>query len=196
LGGEVELADVATGPNAHGRRAEELYEAHPTWVMLNQFVNPANARGHETLAAELFRDVGRIDYFVGGIGSAGSISGISSYVRSHSKSTKLVAVQPTGCDVAQGKVIPHGIPGIAVTDVPPLLLEHFDVELHGVMSVAAEMAMQTALRLRNEAGLWIGVSSGANVAAALELAAAEPQSNIVTIAYDSGAGYPVLASAL
>lgn len=184
LGAEVVLAktDAPSGRLSHANLALRLQLQHPDWVPIDQFVDPMNADGHRSTGHELLEasDQG-IDFFVGGVGSGGSITGIGEVLKEAAPTTSVIAVQPAGCNVPADHFVPHSIEGLAVGLLPPTLnLKVIDLWV----SVTLAEAQETVLRLLREEGIAVGPSTGANVYAALRIAATAPGARVVTLAYD------------
>jgi cysteine synthase A len=204
LGAKIILTDGALGMGASIERAEQMVAAEPNrWVLLQQFQNPANPDIHfKTTGPEIWDDTqGQIDAFVAGIGTGGTITGVSRYIKLEKKKPILsVGVEPRGSAVISqtlaGKAIepgPHAIQGIGAGFIPGTL----DLKmLDRVEKVSDEEAIEMARRLAKEEGILCGISCGAAVSAAVKLAH-EPAMKgkmIVVILPDSGERY--LSSAL
>jgi len=186
-GATVILSDSAKGPDSHVEKVWELLVEHPDWVFLNQFENRANVDVHKkSTAVEILRDIQRADGYVGGIGTGGSITGIGEALKEHFPECDIIGVQPEGCDILKKVFVPHGIQGLAV-GFPTLL--NVDI-IDGMISVSEQKATETMRRLLKEEGLSVGISSGANVYAAIKLAETLGKGKVVvTIAADSAAAY-------
>ncbi len=204
LGAKIILTDGALGMGASIERAEQMVAAEPNrWVLLQQFQNPANPDIHfKTTGPEIWDDTqGQIDAFVAGIGTGGTITGVSRYIKLEKKKPILsVGVEPRGSAVISqtlaGKTLepgPHAIQGIGAGFIPGTL----DLKmLDRVEKVSDEEAIEMARRLAKEEGILCGISCGAAVSAAVKLAH-EPAMKgkmIVVILPDSGERY--LSSAL
>ncbi|HTM11423.1 MAG TPA: cysteine synthase A [Bryobacteraceae bacterium] len=204
LGAKIILTDGALGMGASIERAEQMVAAEPSrWVLLQQFQNPANPDIHfKTTGPEIWDDTqGQIDAFVAGIGTGGTITGVSRYIKLEKKKPILsVGVEPRGSAVISqtlaGKPIepgPHAIQGIGAGFIPGTL----DLKmLDRVEKVSDEEAIEMARRLAKEEGILCGISCGAAVSAAVKLAH-EPAMKgkmIVVVLPDSGERY--LSSAL
>ncbi len=204
LGAKIILTDGALGMGASIERAEQMVAAEPNrWVLLQQFQNPANPDIHfKTTGPEIWDDTqGQIDAFVAGIGTGGTITGVSRYIKLEKKKPILsVGVEPRGSAVISqtlaGKPIepgPHAIQGIGAGFIPGTL----DLKmLDRVEKVSDEESIEMARRLAKEEGILCGISCGAAVSAAVKLAH-EPAMKgkmIVVILPDSGERY--LSSAL
>lgn len=204
LGAKVELTDGAKGMNGAIARAQEIKDADPeNFVLLGQFDNPANPEIHEkTTGPEIWKDTdGNIDIFVAGVGTGGTITGVSRYLKSVSnKKIISVAVEPTDSPVISQKLAgeelkpgPHKIQGIGAGFIPGNL----DLSIiDAVEQVSNDDAMEMAHRLMKEEGILAGISSGAAVVAAIRLAE-KPENkgkNIVVILPSSAERY--LSSAL
>jgi cysteine synthase A len=204
LGAKIILTDGALGMGASIERAEQMVAAEPNrWVLLQQFQNPANPDIHfKTTGPEIWDDTqGQIDAFVAGIGTGGTITGVSRYIKLEKKKPILsVGVEPRGSAVISqtlaGKPVepgPHAIQGIGAGFIPGTL----DLKmLDRVEKVTDDEAIEMARRLAKEEGILCGISCGAAVSAAVKLAH-EPAMKgkmIVVILPDSGERY--LSSAL
>ena len=204
LGAKIILTDGALGMGASIERAEQMVAAEPNrWVLLQQFQNPANPDIHfKTTGPEIWDDTqGQIDAFVAGVGTGGTITGVSRYIKLEKKKSILsVGVEPRGSAVITqtlaGKPIepgPHAIQGIGAGFIPGTL----DLKmLDRVEKVSDEEAIEMARRLAKEEGILCGISCGAAVSAAVKLAH-EPAMKgkmIVVVLPDSGERY--LSSAL
>ena len=173
------------------RKAEELKSLDPTGVFMpQQFRNPANPQVHrETTAREILAEMdGQLDAFVAGVGTGGTISGVGGVLKSELPSVHIAAVEPTRSAVlAGGRPGLHGIQGIGAGFVPEVLQRHL---IDSVIAVEDEEAFQYTRRLAREEGVLVGPSSGANVAAALQLAEElGPGKRLVTIFCDTGFRY-------
>ncbi|HUT76701.1 MAG TPA: cysteine synthase A [Polyangia bacterium] len=191
LGAELELTPGAEGMQGAIARARALAEADPRCLVLQQFENPANPEIHRrTTAEEIWRDTdGGVDVFVAGVGTGGTITGVGQVLKARKPSLCVVAVEPAGSPVLSGgEAGPHKIQGIGAGFVPVVL----DTAVYDeVLCVRHEDAGETARRLAREEGILAGISSGANVFAALELAR-RPENEgqtIVTLICDTGERY-------
>ena len=169
-------ADLVLTPGPDGmagaiRRAEEMAAADSRYFIPQQFENPANPAVHRaTTAEEIWRDTdGQVDIFVAGIGTGGTITGVGEVLKEKKPSVKVIAVEPDASPVLSGgQKGPHPIQGIGAGFVPGVLnIKVFDE----VVRVTAEDAFTTARRMATEEGLLVGISSGAAVWAALQVAA-------------------------
>ena len=170
LGAHLELTEGALGMKGAIRRAEELAEEIPGAVIPQQFRNPANPSVHERATAEeIWADAGgRIDAFVAGVGTGGTITGVGRVLKARSPATRIVAVEPEDSAVLSGgSAGPHKIQGIGAGFAPPILDRSLIDE---VLTIGNETAFETARRMAALEGVAGGVSSGAALAAALELA--------------------------
>lgn len=186
-GAKVLLSDSRMGNDSHIKLVKQLLEEHPEYVWLNQFQNPASIRAHfEGTGPEIYEQI-QPDAFVACIGSAGSFQGIGSFLKQKNEDILLFAVQPKGCDLRIGTAVPHKIQGVSLGIVPPLL----DYEIiSGYIDVEFEEVRRLLLQLIRKEGLFLGISSGANILGALILAKKLGQGKIVcTIAPDSGDNY-------
>ena len=191
LGAELELTPAAGGMGAAIERANALLKSTPDAVQPSQFENPANPLVHElTTAQEIFNDTGgKLDALVVGVGTGGTITGCARMLKPKVKGLKVYAVEPEGSPVlSKGEKGPHKIQGIGAGFVPAVLDRTL---LDGVLTVSNDAAFETARRLAKVEGIPGGISTGANVAAALELAARPEMAGkiIVTFAPSSAERY-------
>ena len=196
LGAKIILSDSKKGGNSHGELALEILFDNPNYVMLNQSSNPANPEIHRlTTAQEILADFSdkSIDYFVGGIGTGGHITGIGEILKKENPNIQIIGVQPNGCEIFKNQFIPHKIQGLAVGIIPDVLNINI---INKMISVTFEESRQMMKYLIRQEGLLVGLSSGANLAAALkivhELNQNQPlnkEVNILTMAYDSAIDY-------
>ena len=170
LGAELVLTPGTQGMKGAIEKAREILADENKAFMPNQFKNPANPRIHrETTAKEIWNDTGgRIDIFVSGVGTGGTITGVSQVLKKKKPTLKVVAVEPEDSPVLSGgKPGPHKIQGIGAGFVPEVLDTSVIDE---IIPVSNEAAFETARKLANTEGILCGISSGAAVAAALKLA--------------------------
>jgi cysteine synthase len=191
LGAEIVLTPGANGMKGAVAKAEELAEEIDGAVMPQQFKNLANPKIHrETTAPEIWRDTdGRIDILVAGVGTGGTITGVGQALKELKPELKAVAVEPTTSPVLSGgSPGPHKIQGIGPGFVPDVLQTDIIDE---IIQVADEDAAKTLLRLAREEGILAGISSGAAVYAALQLASKDENEGklIVVILPDTGERY-------
>ena len=169
-GAELILTPGPDGMSGAIARAEEMAESDPRYFIPQQFENPANPQIHRvSTAEEIWRDTdGRIDIFVAGVGTGGTITGVAQVIKERKPSTWIVAAEPAASPVLSGGVKgPHPIQGIGAGFVPPVL----DTKLvDEIATVGNEDALETARRLAREEGLLVGISSGAAAWAAIEVA--------------------------
>ena len=191
LGAELELTPGTGGMKGAIEKASELVKTIPDAFMPQQFENPANPRIHrETTAEEIWNDTdGQVDIFVSGIGTGGTITGVGEVLKERKPSVKIVAVEPEGSPVLSGgSPGPHKIQGIGAGFVPEVL--NTDI-YDDIVQVSNNDAMETAKRLAREEGILAGISSGAVVWAALEIAKRQQSKGklIVVILPDTGERY-------
>lgn len=191
FGAELVLTPAALGMTGAVKEAERIVAETEGAVMLQQFANPDNPASHEkSTGPEIWEDTeGTVDIFVAGVGTGGTLSGTSHYLKKQNPHVHIVAVEPAESAVLSGeKAGPHAIQGIGAGFIPTALdCTAYDA----VMKVKGADALAMAKRLLQEEGILCGISSGANVCAALELARMPEHSGkrIVTIICDTGERY-------
>ncbi len=171
LGAELDLTPKEKGMNGAVERARELVESTPGAIMLQQFENPANPAIHRsTTAEEIWADTdGGVDVVVSGIGTGGTITGVGEVLKARKPSVRMVAVEPEDNPLlSTGKAGPHKIQGIGANFVPSILNRDIYDEILGISNDTAFATAREAARLE---GLAVGISSGAALAAAAEVAA-------------------------
>jgi len=191
FGAELLLTPGAEGMPGAVRRAEQLVADNPTYFMPQQFKNPANPDIHRrTTAEEIWRDTdGKVDILVAGVGTGGTITGVAEVIKKRKPEFKAIAVEPADSSVLSGgKPGPHKIQGIGAGFVPDVLRMEL---VENVIRVSNEDAGEMARRLAREEGILAGISSGAAVWAALEVARRLENEGklIVAVAPDTGERY-------
>ena len=191
LGAELVLTPGADGMKGAIARAEELKAANPSSLILQQFDNPANPAMHErTTGQEIWRDTdGRVDIFVAGVGTGGTVSGVGAALKANNPKVRIVAVEPEDSPVLSGgKPGPHKIQGIGAGFVPK---NYNSAVIDEVLLVSNDDAIRTGRELAKYEGLLVGISSGAAVAAATRLARLPENEGktIVALLPDTGERY-------
>ena len=191
LGARLVLTPGAEGMKGAIAKAEALKAEHPGAIILQQFENPANPAVHvATTGEEIWRDTdGKVDLFVAGVGTGGTVSGVGKALKKHNPAVRIVAVEPQDSPVLSGgKPGPHKIQGIGAGFVPKI----YDAGVvDEIIPVSNDDAIRTSRELAAEEGLLVGISAGAAAAAATQLAL-RPENkgkNIVVLLPDTGERY-------
>ena len=190
-GARVVLTPAEQGMQGALTRARELALEHPGSFLPRQFENPANPVAHYTTTGpEIWADTaGKVDVFVAGVGTGGTVTGVGRYLKEQNPAVRVIAVEPAESPLlSQGKAGPHGIQGIGPNFVPPVLDRSV---VDDVMTVTYEEAVAAARRMGAEEGVLVGISSGAALAVALRLAAMTENTGktVVALLPDSGERY-------
>lgn len=190
-GAELVLTEGAKGMKGAIAKAEELASEIPGGLLAGQFVNPANPKAHyETTGPEIWADTdGKVDVFVAGVGTGGTITGVGRYLKEKNPEIEIVAVEPTGSPVlSKGTAGPHGLQGIGAGFVPEIL----DAEIYDqIITITEEEAYEASRKIGRREGVLVGISSGAALSAALSLAK-KPEyagKRIVVLLPDTGDRY-------
>lgn len=190
-GAELHLTPGAKGMQGAIELAEQLHREHPGSMIAGQFVNPANPAAHEaTTGPEIWADTdGQVDVFVAGIGTGGTVTGVGRYLKSRKPNVEIIGVEPASSPLlTKGTAGPHGIQGIGANFVPQVLDR---TVVDRVVTVTDQDAMNTGRAMARQEGVLVGISSGAALFAALELAKdpAYAGKQIVAMLPDTGERY-------
>ncbi len=190
-GAQVELTPGSLGMQGAIDRAEEMHRTTPNSIVTGQFANPANPAAHEaTTGPEIWADTdGQVDIFVAGVGTGGTLTGTGRYLKAQNPAIRIVGVEPADSPLlTQGKAGPHPLQGIGANFVP----DNFDAALcDEIIPVTGEDAFRTGRELAQHEGVLVGITSGAAVWAAAELARRPENAGktIVALLPDSGERY-------
>lgn len=188
-GAKIYLSDHTTGNDSHIVLAKKMLKENPNLICLDQFSNFSNPKAHYLgTGREIFNQLhGNVDVFLASIGSGGTIMGCGKLFKELNRNTKIIGVQPEGCDILNGKFIPHKIQATAVG----IISEFFDKDvIDSMISITYEEAMIVKDYLASKQGIFVGISSCANIAAAFKLSKSYDRStNITTVAPDGGRSY-------
>ena len=190
-GADLVLTDGALGMRGAIEKAEELARQIPDSFVAGQFTNPANSAAHrETTGPEIYRDTdGEVDIFVAGVGTGGTITGVGEYLKSKKPEIKIVAVEPASSPfLSKGVGGPHGIQGIGAGFVPEVLNTSIYDE---IITVTEEESYEAGRMIGRREGVLVGISSGAALHAAIEVAKREENAGkmIVVLLPDTGDRY-------
>ena len=190
-GAELVLTEASKGMKGAIAKAEELNKEIHNSIILGQFVNPANPKIHfETTGPEIYKDLdGKVDAFVAGVGTGGTITGVGKYIKSQKADVRVVAVEPAASPVlSEGKAGPHMIQGIGAGFVPDTL----DTSVYDeIIRIENEDAFTYGRLIGKKEGILVGISSGAALYAAIQVASRDEFAgkNVVVLLPDSGDRY-------
>ncbi|WP_338885868.1 cysteine synthase family protein [Xenorhabdus sp. TH1] len=188
-GAEIILSDHKTGPGSHIRLANEILKSSNKYICLDQFSNLSNPKAHYlTTGVEIIKQMnGNIAAFICSIGSGGTIVGVGNRLKEFNENIKIFAVQPKECDILNGIFNPHKIEATAVGMIPDFVNKD---KIDGTISIDFDEVQELRKHLCKKEGLFVGISSGANILAALKLSKKyTKENNIITVAPDSGRSY-------
>lgn len=188
-GAELILTDGTKGMKGAIEKAKELAEGKEGYFIPQQFINIANPLKHyDTTAKEILKDLVDIDAFVAGVGTGGTISGVGENLKQHNKDVKIIAVEPSKSPVISGgQPSAHKIQGIGAGFIPDIYNGQI---VDRVLTIDDEEAFEFARRMGEEEGILVGISSGANIAAAIKVAKELGKGKkVVTVAPDGGEKY-------
>lgn len=188
-GAELVLTDGALGMSGAIEKAEELHRSIPDSIIAGQFVNPANPEAHyKTTGPEIWEDTdGKVDIFVCGVGTGGTITGVGRYLKEKNPEIKIVAVEPADSPlISEGRSGTHRIQGIGANFIP----ETFDRSVcDEVVCVTTDEAYAACRTLGRREGVLVGISSGAALHAAVKIASKEQGKTVVALLPDTGERY-------
>ena len=188
-GAELVLTPGKLGMSGAIAKAEELAKEWPDSFIPDQFGNPANAKAHyKTTGPEIWKDTeGKVDFFVAGVGTGGTVTGTGEYLKEQNPGVQVIAVEPAASPLLSGgQAGPHGLQGIGANFVPKVL----NTKIYDkVMPVTEEQAYEAARLLGRTEGVLVGISSGAALHAALEVAKENPGKTVVVLLPDTGDRY-------
>lgn len=190
-GAELVLTEGSKGMKGAIEKADELAASIPGSFIPGQFVNPSNPKAHfESTGPEIYEDLdGKVDFFVAGVGTGGTITGTGRYLKSKNPDVKVIAVEPADSPLlSQGKAGPHGLQGIGANFIPEIL----DTKVYDeIITITTEEAYQAGRIMGKKEGILVGISSGAALEAAIKVAK-RPENkdkNIVVLLPDTGDRY-------
>jgi cysteine synthase A len=188
-GAELVLTDGTKGMKGAIEKAYEIVKGKKDYYIPQQFVNIANPQKHyATTAEEILNDLKNVDAFVAGVGTGGTLIGVGENLKKHNKNTKVIAVEPASSPVLSGgQPGPHKIQGIGAGFVPDIYKREF---VDDIITITDEVAFKYARLMGKEEGVLVGISSGANIAAAIQVAKKLGKGKkVATVAPDGGEKY-------
>lgn len=187
-GAELVLTPASEGMQGSVNKAVGLKKLYPNSFIPMQFENPDNPKAHKQTAKEIYEDTaGKVDIFVAGIGTGGTVVGINKYLKELKSEVKVFGVEPLESALfTSGKAGAHKIQGIGANFIPKICE---DCSLDGILTIESDKAIETAKLLAQKHGIFCGISAGANVSAAIDLSKQYPDKNIVAVIPDTGERY-------
>lgn len=186
LGATVLLSDHTRGNCSHFEVVDQIVREHPEYIPMYQLSNPSNIRAHYIgTGPELYSQVPEATHFIAGVGSGGTLTGTGRYLKKKNPLIKIIAVQPSGCDILKGEAVPHKIEGIAIGRVPSILDQSI---IDDVITISDDEVIEGQARIAKTTGLFLGFSSIANILAC-EKVAKETKGIFATVAPDGGRNY-------
>jgi len=188
MGAEVIYSDHRLGNDSHFIKAKEIQNDNPDFFYTDQTSNFSNVKSHYLgTGREIIKQIpNAIDFFISGIGSGGTITGIGKALKEKFSNCQIVAVQPEGCDVMSGFAVPHIMEGFAIGKIPKIL--ELDI-INQIVEISNDEVAEMKKCICRETGLYLGFSSIANILGSIKIAKQHDNKTIVTISPDGGRNY-------